>query len=514
MQSLPSTHPRSGLISAAALLGLLLGLAATGYTFVHRSGFNEDEFFQLTFLNEGLPQFFSLFLRLDQHPPFHFLQLIPWAAVSTGDGWMLFNSVAWHGVSCLVIWAVGRAWLGSTAGLLAAALYALMPQVVSASTTLRFYAMLPALVVLVWWLHVRLLSRTPHRARWWWALVVLQVAFTYSHAIAFYFVFWIALAAAVQQRAEVGADAPWRRWLMVQAGVLVLLLPQVGLTAARALMARGTGDMIGGNNDPGGLIDHFGGMTAGWGMQWAWARVAGTGVFVGALLVGLSHTTTRRMVVIMLIGPYALAVLIGMVLTPMFKTPVYSSVLLPFACLGLAGGLARPGGWWRPAVAVGLLAAMAAFIFPASAHLNRGVSPYRPLVAELKRVAQPGDVVVVPTPYLYWAVMRYAVGPYWGSPLAVLPALNGSWLKLTDRLGPTVSQALKLIPVTNEVDHGGIRYVIGDDAITASRDASRVWLVYRTGDERPVGLAPGLADQGVVFQTGRPEVTQIRLFAR
>ena len=502
------------LLGWVAGLGLLIGLVCTVYTFLQRDGFNEDEIFQLVFVNEPMPTFFSLFLRLDQHPPFHYLQLVPWSMVSSSDVWMLLNSLVWHGVSCLVIWAVGRAWLGQSAGLLAAALFALMPQVVSSATTLRFYAMIPALAVLVWWLHVQLLSPRAQGARWWWALLVVQVALAYSHAIAFYFVFWLALAGALQQRAVVGRDAPWRRWLAVQAGVLVLVLPQVLLTLARAMMARGSGELAGGNNDAGGLIDHFGGMTAGWGMQWQWARVFGASLYLAALGLGLWRPATRLMAGVLLIGPYALATLIGLVLTPMFKTPVYSAMLVPFACLALAGGLVHVAGRWSAVPALALLAAMAAFVFPASAHLNRGISPYRTVAAEIKRIAQPGDVVVIAKPYLYWAVMRYAVAPNWGSPLEVLPPLSGSWLSLTQRLGQPMSMALKLVPRTNQIEYQGVTYVIGEDASLASVRAERVLVVERPRYPMPVRLAAGFADKGLVFQAGTPEVVEIHLHQR
>lgn len=502
------------LVSIVAVLGLAAGLIAAAATYWLRDGFNEDEFFQLAFVNESMPQFFALFLRLDQHPPFHFLQLIPWHWISDSDGWMLANSLVWHLVSCGVILYVGRSWLGASAGWLAAALYALTPQAVSAATTLRFYAMIPALAVLAWWLHVRCLSNDRSSAWRWWALAGVQLALTYSHAIAFYFVFWIALAAVAQQWQILGRSAPWRRWLAVQFAVFLLLMPQVLLTAARALMARGAGDVIGGNNDPGGLIDHFGGMTAGWGMQWYAARVGGALLFGAALVLGLWRERTRWLSGVMLVGPYALAIVIGALLTPMFKTPVYSSMLVPFACLVLAGALVQFPTRWQTLAAGSLLAGLALFIFPAAAHLNRSVSPYRPLVAELQRKARPGDIVVVAKPYLYWAVLRYAVAPDWGSPLEVLPALNESWRRLNERIGPAAVRALKLTPRTQQLVHGDITYVIGDEATAPSAAARRVWVVERVAYPSPVKLAEGFADRGVVYRAGMPEATELRLFER
>ncbi len=529
------------LLAAASVLALLVGLAAAGHTFLTRHGFNEDEFFQLAFVNQPLPSFFLQFLRLDQHPPFHFLQLIPWSMVSQADGWMLSNSLLWHGLSCLTLWAVGRAWLGAPAAWLAVALYALTPQVISAATTLRFYAMIPALALAVWWLNRRVLAAAQPPGWQWWALLALQVALAYSHAIAFYFLFWLVLAAGVQQRLGDQPTMPgrWRRWLLWQALAALLVLPQVLLTGARGYMARGTGDALGGNNDPGGLVDHFGGMTAGWAMQWPEARWLGATLFALAVVFGLWHRRSRWLACLVLVAPYAVAMAIGAVLTPMFKTPLYSAMLVPFACLCLAAGLLSVPGvrdgaastphtrdgnitaqtpaalrWLGSGAAVLLLTALAVLVWPASAHLNRSISPYQALGDTLKAELKPGDVVVVAKPYLYWAVLRYAIGPDWGAPLDVLPAPAGSWASLIQRLGPDRAQLLRLVPRTQDVVHGGVHFIIGDDARQASAGAARVWVVERVQYPADVRMDPTLVARGLKFDAGVPERTVLRLYTR
>ena len=149
---------REHLLRIVAGAALLIGFAATLRVFLLKDGFGEDEFFQIAFINESIPYFFVQIARLDQHPPFHFLQLKMWAEFFSSDSGLLFNSIAWHGISCATIFWVGRAWLGVTAGLIAAALYALVPQVVSASVELRFYSMIPTLAVGAWWINTKLLN--------------------------------------------------------------------------------------------------------------------------------------------------------------------------------------------------------------------------------------------------------------------------------------------------------------------------------------------------------------------
>jgi NADH:ubiquinone oxidoreductase subunit 6 (subunit J) len=391
------------------------------------------------------------------------------------------------------------------------AFYVLSPQVVSASVGLRMYAMIPALAVGGWWLNYKLLTSSERRWWPWICLIGLQLALGYSHAIAIYFVAWIALAAAVQAMVDKTSSC-WRRWFAVQAIAGVLLLPLMVSAIIRISMP-GQSD-VGGNNDPGSPLSHFGGMVSGWGLNSELGTTLGAALYAMALVLGLWNKRTRTMTGAVLVGPYAFAAIIAYFVAPMFKTPVYSAMLMPFACLVLGGGLMALKGKAGPIIAVIVLTIMVASVFPASARLLDRVSPYKPLAVELARRVLPGDVVVVAKPYLYWAVMRYAVGPNWGSAFEVLPALNENWKKLVDKLGPDLASALKLKPKTDHVVHAGVTYVIGDDATRDSATAHRVWIVERIRYPIPVRLMHGFVDQGVMAEFGDREKTQLRLFVR
>lgn len=514
MKSVPTekTSTSQRPLQAFAALTLLVALAVVLKNFLQWNGFWEDEFFQVAFLNEKLPYFFVEIARLDQHPPFHFLQLKFWALFLSSDKGLLLNSVAWHLVSCVAIFLVGRQWLGTTAALMAVAFFSLAPQVSSAALNLRMYAMIPALAVASWWLNQRALTSKDGRLWPWLALVFVQLALGYSHAIAIYFVAWIALAAAVQVFAAQGRAALWKRWVITQAGSAVLLLPLVASVALRVSMP-GQGD-AGGNSDPGSVVTHLGGMVAGWGMQWEYGKPLGFVLFALAVGLGLWNRPTRWMALCLLVGPYLAATLIGLFFFPMFKTPVYSAMLMPFACLVLVGGLQalKPQvGAWVGAV---LLSAMMVAAVPATNQLMARTSPYQPIAAELSKRVQAGDVVVIPKPYLYWAVLRYAVGPNWGSPLEILPPLSANWQRLFARLGPDLTLALKLQPKSNQLVDRGVTYVIGEDAVAATLNANRVWEIRRTRYPTPAMIADGYIASGVVAELGLPEKTQLILHER
>lgn len=496
----------------AAGAAIIVGIAATLWGFFSLDGFWEDEIFQVAFLNEALPHFFVQVARLDQHPPFHFLQLKLWAQFFSSDKGLLLNSVAWHLVSCLAIFLVGRWWLGTTVGLLAAAFFALVPQAIYASVNLRMYAMIPALAVTVWWLNIKLL--TTNEKRWWpWiALLGVQLALGYSHAIAVYFVAWIVLAAIVQVLVEHRDSVNWKRWLSLQAISAILLLPLV----ASALIRIGMADpnAVGGNSNPGNAITHLGGMVAGWGMKWEYGKQIGACFYALTVIVGLSQKTTRWISLTLLIGPYFAASIIELLFAPMFKTPIYSAMLIPFACLALSGGLLQLNKTARLWGGIALLGIMAVAVFPVSQHLLTRNSPYKPIVAELQRQVREGDVVVVPKPYLYWAVMRYAVASNWGSPLEVLPPLSDSWRRVIGKLGPEWTRLLKLGPRTNQISSNGITYVIGEEAVANSANATRVWVVRRVHYPELPKLSEGFLDHRIVAEHGFPEKTQLILFEK
>ena len=407
---------------------------------------------------------------------------------------------------------MGRAWLGKSAAWVAVALYALVPQVITASVSLRMYSMIPALAVGVWWLNVRLLSSDEKRWWPWLGLLAAQLALGYSHAIAFFFVAWIALAAAAQVFSLQRAAAPWKRWFAMQSCAAVLLLPLL-VSAAVHISMPGQSDS-GANVSPGNPMSHFGGMVAGWAMKSELGLALGAAFYACAVVLGLWHRPTRVLAAVLLLGPYAFASVVALFLAPMFKTPVYSAMLVPFACLALGGGLLALRGPWGQWLAALTLAGMAAAVFPVSQQLLERTSPYKPIAAALMQRAVPGDVVVVPKPYLYWAVMRYAVGPNWGSPLEVLPALNENWKRMIGKLRPDIAVALKLIPKTDHVVHAGITYVIGEDALRDSAGAKRVWVIQRIVYPTPARLAEGFVDKGVVAQFGDRETTQLKLFER
>lgn len=489
------TRTHRSILMTLCAIAILTGLLATLKSFSFIEGFWEDEFYPIAFINESYSSFVFSVTRLDIHPPLHYFQLKLWAELFPGDKGLLFNSVFWHLVSCLVIFQVGRAWKGLFAGLLGLSTYALIPQVVWASVTLRQYAFMPALAVGGWWLNMRVLTRTSPARTDWFMLAGIELALAFSHAIAFYFVPWIALAAATLAYQEKGKHAPWKRWIVVQAIVGALLVP----LALMALMRTG----IPGNDAPSGnLLLFVGALVSGWGMKSELGRWLGMALYGLFVLAGLKHRDTRPITLFILLAPLVVAILVTAFVAPMLKAPVYSSLLIPFAALVTGASLsARKERFalWLPAAIMGSL--MAA-VFPATERLlvNRDMNPWKQVANEIKDRAESGDLVIIAKPFSFWAVLRYAVAPDWGAPIEVLPPLNDKWTSLTQKLGPDLNRLLHLIPRTDHVIDNGITYMINNDVAHLRHTAEHIWVIHSLPYAVPIQGADNYIDKGPVWR--------------
>ena len=489
------TRTHRSILMTLCAIAILTGLVATLKSFSFIEGFWEDEFYPIAFINESYSSFVFSVARLDIHPPLHYFQLKLWAELFPGDKGLLFNSVFWHLVSGLVIFQVGRAWKGLLAGLLAVSIYALVPQMVWASVTLRQYAFIPALAVGAWWLNMRVLTRATSTRADGFMLAAIELALAFSHAIAFYFVPWIALAAAALAYQEKGKNAPWKRWIVVQVIVAALLIP----LALMALMRTG----IPGNDAPtGNLLLFVGALVAGWGMKSELGRWLGLALYGLFVLAGLRHRDTRPVTLFILVAPLVVAILVTAFIAPMLKAPVYASMLIPFAALATGAALStlseKLACWLSAVIVVSLMAA----VFPAMDRLlvNRNTNPWKEVANEVKQRATAGDLVVIPKPFSFWAVMRYAVAEDWGAPIEILPPLNERWSSLTQKLGPDLSRFLHLIPRTDHVTSDGITYVVNNDVAHLRHTAKHIWVIHSLPYAVPVQGADRYVDQGPVWR--------------
>ena len=228
-----------------------------------RASFWEDEIIAITHGNQPFPLFFMEILRSDIHPPLYFLQLKLWHDIGlTSDAALLFNSVACSLFSLTILFILARKVYGDKAACYSTALFALMPIFAYGGGNLRMYGLLPACVLLVWYANRKWFVT---RQRKWlvWA-IAFEIITSYVHAIEFFFVGFIAIAACIEclyhmpasnaTHQVVASNTGLRGWLVAQAVVLVGILPLMGSAIIRGSEAVAPSGLLGLLTEPGALI--------------------------------------------------------------------------------------------------------------------------------------------------------------------------------------------------------------------------------------------------------------------
>jgi mannosyltransferase len=447
-----------------------------------RTSFWEDEIIAITHGNQALPLFFIETLRNDIHPPLYFLQLKLWHDIGlTSDAAVLFNSVVCALVSLATLFTIAAKAYNKKTAYYATALFALFPIFAYSGGNLRMYGLVPACVLLVWYAN-RNWFVTRER-KWLVAAVVLEGVTSYLHAIEFFFVGFIALAACLEclgRRPEgashqAGVRTGLRAWIVAQVVVLLLVAPLMISGLIRGSEASAPSSLFEMLTEPGALI-------AGWAAASnLWLRLAGLVIFLFLAAAAMLESRSRVRTLVIVIATLAVAIAVSILAKPMIKVPVFASSLLPFLALGAGAGIAINGNRsWR----AGTFACMAALALAAVPLMHYQMTPdnYGQTGRLVRQLVRPGDVVVVPNVSVYWGVMRYAVGENWGQPLGILPLqANAQWNKIFAKLGPTATERLGLRPTSDHVIVKQVSYAIGEDARQTTANAQRVWVVQRNG---------------------------------
>jgi hypothetical protein len=468
-----------------------------------RTSFWEDEVIAITHANQPLPLFFIETLRNDIHPPLYFLQLKLWHDIGfTSDQTVLLNSVLCALFSLITLFVVARKVYGDRAACFATALFALFPIFAYSGGNLRMYGLVPGCVLLVWYA-----NRTwfVEGARKWlvWA-AVFEVIASYLHAIEFFFVGFIALAACLenlfyQTKSPVASriSPRLRAWVVTQVIVLLLIAPLMASGMIRGSEASAPASLFELLTEPGALI-------AGWAPASILPmRLAGLVIFVFLAAAATLERRSRTRTVVAVILTLAVAIAVSMLAKPMIKVPVFAASLLPLLALGAGAGIASAGRYWR----VGAFACMAAMAAAAVPLMNFQMTndAYGEAGRLVRQMAKPGDVVVVPNVSVYWGVMRYAVGERWGKPLEIMPMeANDQWKKIFNKLGPKPTAMLGLHPVSDHVTSNGVTYAIGEDAKRLTANAQRVLVVQRNNFRVDVQLGARFVRESIT----RPKSTK------
>ncbi len=481
----------SAALLAFCLLAICVGCAAAVAFWLRRDSLWEDEIIAVTHAAQPLPSFFIELLRNDIHPPLYFLQLAGWLALGPDtDRWALTNSLIGAGASLATVFGVTRALHGSRSAWIATALFAVLPAFAWSAGTLRMYAVLPAAILLVYYANRRWFESG--EARWLVAAVAVAILTAYLHAVEFYFVAFVLLAALIEAvqaaKRKPAAERSARSIPFWFVGQLILALCVLPLAASA--LTRGSDAAAADSAST--MLTTGGALIAGWKASGLpVVRLVGTVLFVALVGAGLVESGTRWRTLVIPVGAVVVALLIAMVFKPIYKQPVFAANLLPFVVLGAAAAAARSRS--IACLVFACIVVLGAAACPLSERQAQAAG-YAAAAIDLRSLAVPGDVVVVPNVSVYWGIARYAIGSHWGRPLAVMPAPNEDWTRLNRRIdrffGDGTAERMGLVPESDFVESAGVRYVLDGDAVAATRDANRVWMVTRERYRQDADLGP------------------------
>ncbi len=224
---------------------------------IGRNGFWLDEAFSVWMAEHPLPALFSWLTAIDQHPPLYYTLLHGWLLPGDEAAYVRMLSACLSTLTIPVLFLLVHRLAGVRAGLVAALILALSPFQVRFAQEARMYALLMLTVSLATLALVLILTDTGKpSSRWWhrrwlaWALyIVFTAASVLTHNTALFFplatnlfVIGFILYRRLRPAASVPAAAalpftpppftlppftppPLRRWLLAQAGVLLIWLP-------------------------------------------------------------------------------------------------------------------------------------------------------------------------------------------------------------------------------------------------------------------------------------------------
>ena len=394
----------------------------------------------------------------ENSPPLFFA--LAWVSAKLGDPtiWMRVPSVILGTATVPVIYALGRATVGRIAGLIGAAVVALVPYAIFYGSEARPYATMTFFVALS---TVALVRAVDTGGRWWWLLYVLAAAgAAYSHYTSIF---------------VLAAQAIWSLWVCrdrlkepLVANVLIALIyvPWLPHVRGKAL------GVIGGLyplsvthvlTDPiRPLLGH------------PWAPLRTIPTTLGAVIVGIcalagavalalnwraaaGATRPRMPSRLPLLVLLALATPVGLLLYSLIVTDLWLprglSASEPAAALVLGALLvALRGRLAVVAVSVLMITLIAATIRSLGAAWDRG--PYRDIASYLDRSAAPGDAVTIvswqgaqPIPMQFRKPHRVVPAAKWSS----VPSGGRAYMILDDGL----ARELKI----GTPDQPGFRFV-------------------------------------------------------
>lgn len=178
-QQAPSPLLLGGILFVAALALNLYRLGAPGIWF--------DEAFSVELARQPLPLLWHIIFGSEPNMELYYLFLHFWLALTGTLGLnptefvVRFPSAIFAALSTVIVFLWGRRFIGTTAGVIGAALYLLNDLQLLYAQQARAYSLQLLLTCLAWYALLAALTGTSHRRRWWVCYCVATVLAVYTH---------------------------------------------------------------------------------------------------------------------------------------------------------------------------------------------------------------------------------------------------------------------------------------------------------------------------------------------
>ncbi|MGZ3623758.1 MAG: glycosyltransferase family 39 protein [Ktedonobacteraceae bacterium] len=226
--------------SSTWLLGILVGALALGFD-LYRLGTPSiwfDEAFSVELARQPLPLLWHIIWGPEPNMELYYLFLHFWLGVTSFLGLhatefvVRFPSTIFAALSSVMVFLLGRRFLGITAGLVAAGLYILNSLQLTYAQQTRAYSLQLLLICIAWYALFTLLAQSSHHKRWWICYIAVTTLAIYSHL----FTMVILLA---QLTAFVGLmiiPSTWRATTRKQLPAFIVSLVSIGLLSIPMLL--------------------------------------------------------------------------------------------------------------------------------------------------------------------------------------------------------------------------------------------------------------------------------------
>jgi uncharacterized membrane protein len=228
------------LFSSTWLLCILVGVIALGFN-LYRLGNPSiwyDEAFSVELARQPLSLLWHIIWGPEPNMELYYLLLHFWLGLTGFFGLhptefiVRFPSAIFAALSSVMVFLLGRRFLGITAGLVGAGLYLLNDLQLTYAQQTRAYSLQLLLICIAWYALLVVLTQETHQKRWWAGFIGAMTLATYAHL----FSLLILLAQVVAFGGLMILPGPWRDKVRHHIGAFILSLMITGMLIVPMLL--------------------------------------------------------------------------------------------------------------------------------------------------------------------------------------------------------------------------------------------------------------------------------------